>query len=146
MLDLFSWGLQILHFSMWDPVRWPGPGLAALGSESLSHWDTREVLDLVGFIRDMGRSLGRSPGWGRATHSRALAWRIPGTEEPGELQPIWSWRVRHHWSDLAHTHTHRPPRKIFPSQGCLFIYAFLKLSKPAENGLVSKVQWNIFYV
>ena len=25
-----------------------------------------------------------------ATHSRILAWRIPWTEEPGELQSIWS--------------------------------------------------------
>ena len=36
-----------------------------------------------------------------ATHSRALAWRIPGTAEPGGL-PSMGWnRVRHDWSDLA---------------------------------------------
>ena len=29
-----------------------------------------------------------------ATHSRILAWKIPQTEEPGELQPIKSQRVR----------------------------------------------------
>ena len=29
---------------------------------------------------------GRSPGEGMATHSSILAWRIPLTEEPGELQ------------------------------------------------------------
>ena len=29
--------------------------------------------------------LGRSPGEGNATHSSILAWRIPGTEEPGGL-------------------------------------------------------------
>ena len=28
---------------------------------------------------------GRSPGGGQETHSRVLAWRIPGTGEPGEL-------------------------------------------------------------
>ena len=28
---------------------------------------------------------GRSPGGGKATHSRILAWRIPGTEELGGL-------------------------------------------------------------
>ena len=33
-----------------------------------------------------------------ATHSSILAWRIPWTEEPGELQSIGSQRVRH---DLA---------------------------------------------
>ena len=30
-----------------------------------------------------------------ATHSSILAWRIPWTEEPGELQSIGSQRVRH---------------------------------------------------
>ena len=30
-----------------------------------------------------------------ATHSRILAWRIPRTEEPGELQSVGSQRVRH---------------------------------------------------
>ena len=39
-----------------------------------------------------------------ATHSSTLAWRIPWTEEPGELQSMGSQRVRHDWSDLAHTH------------------------------------------
>ena len=36
-----------------------------------------------------------------ATHSSVLAWRIPGTEEPGGLLSIGSHRVRHDWSDLA---------------------------------------------
>ena len=31
---------------------------------------------------------------GVATHSSILAWRIPGTEEPGRLQSIASRRVR----------------------------------------------------
>ena len=31
---------------------------------------------------------------GMATHSSVLAWRIPWTEEPGELQSIGSKRVR----------------------------------------------------
>ena len=30
-----------------------------------------------------------------ATHSSVLAWRIPGTEEPGVLQSMGSQRVRH---------------------------------------------------
>ena len=30
-----------------------------------------------------------------ATHSSILAWRIPWTEEPGELQSVGSQRVRH---------------------------------------------------
>ena len=36
-----------------------------------------------------------------ATHSSVLAWRIPGTEEPGGLPSLGSHRVGHHWSDLA---------------------------------------------
>ena len=30
-----------------------------------------------------------------ATHSSILAWRIPGTEEPGKLQSVGSQRVGH---------------------------------------------------
>ena len=36
-----------------------------------------------------------------ATHSRVLAWRIPGMGEPGGLPSMGSHRVRHNWSDLA---------------------------------------------
>ena len=32
---------------------------------------------------------------GMATHSSILAWRIPWTEEPGELQSMGSQNVRH---------------------------------------------------
>ena len=50
----------------------------------------------------------RSLGWEdplekrMATHSSILAWRIPWTEEPGELQSMGSQRVRHDWQ-LTHT-------------------------------------------
>ena len=36
-----------------------------------------------------------------ATHSSVLAWRIPGTGEPGVLPSLGSHRVGHDWSDLA---------------------------------------------
>ena len=36
-----------------------------------------------------------------ATHSSVLAWRIPGTGEPGGLTSTGPHRVRHDWSDLA---------------------------------------------
>ena len=36
-----------------------------------------------------------------ATHSRVLAWRIPGTGEPDGLPSMGSHRVGHDWSDLA---------------------------------------------
>ena len=36
-----------------------------------------------------------------ATHSSVLAWRIPGTGEPGGQPSTGLHRVRHDWSDLA---------------------------------------------
>ena len=36
-----------------------------------------------------------------ATHSSVIAWRIPGTEEPGGLLSMGSHRVGHDLSDLA---------------------------------------------
>ena len=36
-----------------------------------------------------------------ATHSSVLAWRIPGTGEPGGLLSMGSHRIGHDWSDLA---------------------------------------------
>ena len=35
------------------------------------------------------------------THSSILAWRIPGTEEPGGMPSMGSHRIGHDWSDLA---------------------------------------------
>ena len=36
-----------------------------------------------------------------APHSSTLAWKIPGTGEPGRLPSMGSHRVRHGWSNLA---------------------------------------------
>ena len=36
-----------------------------------------------------------------ATHSSVLAWRIPGTGEPGGLLSLGSHRVGHNWNNLA---------------------------------------------
>ena len=36
-----------------------------------------------------------------APHSSVLAWRIPGTGEPGGLPAMGSQRVRQDWTDLA---------------------------------------------
>ena len=41
---------------------------------------------------------------GMATLSGILAQEIPRTEETGRLQSQGSQRVRHDWSNLAHTH------------------------------------------
>ena len=43
-----------------------------------------------------------------ATHSSVLAWRIPGTGEPGGPSSMGSHRVGHDWSDLAAHQTLNP--------------------------------------
>ena len=45
-----------------------------------------------------------------ATHSSVLAWRIPGTGEPGGLPSMGSHRVGHDWSDLAISNFTLPTR------------------------------------
>ena len=46
---------------------------------------------------DQGSSpeLGRSPEGGHGSPLSTVAWKIPWIEEPGELQPKGSHRVRH---------------------------------------------------
>ena len=63
---------------------------------------------------------GRSPGERMATHSSILAWRIPGTEEPGGLQSTGSQRVGHDWA-TTHTHTHTHTHSYACVQ-CHFFY------------------------
>ena len=43
-----------------------------------------------------------------ATHSSVLAWRIPGTGEPGGLPSMGSHIAGHNWSDLAAADTFFP--------------------------------------
>ena len=50
-----------------------------------------------------------------ATHSSVLAWRIPGTGEPGGLPSMGSHRVGHDWSDLAAT-----AADVFLELSCFF--------------------------
>ena len=51
-----------------------------------------------------------SLGWedpleeGTAIHSSILAWKTPGTEEPGGLHSMGLQRVRHGWGNNRHTH------------------------------------------
>ena len=46
------------------------------------------------YVASLGREDPLEKGMA-ATHSSILAWRIPRTEEPGELQSMVSQRVRH---------------------------------------------------
>ena len=58
----------------------------------------------VGDLRDAGSIPGsvRSPRGGLGNPVQHLAWKIPWTEEPGELQSIGSQGVGHDCSNLAH--------------------------------------------
>ena len=55
------------------------------------------VKDPPANARDTGSipGLGRSPGEGNGNPIRVLAWEIPWTEEPGELQSMGSQRIGH---------------------------------------------------
>ena len=50
------------------------------------------------------------------THSSIFVWRIPWTEEPGELQSTGSQRVRHNWvtntHSIARAYSSEPKEKI----------------------------------
>ena len=50
-----------------------------------------------------------------ATHSSVLAWRIPGTGEPGGLLSMGLHRVGHDWSDLACRHCGYRRRQWHPT-------------------------------
>ena len=50
-----------------------------------------------------------------ATHSSVLAWRIPGTEEPGGLPSVGLHRVRHDSSNLAATAAVSVTERLFNS-------------------------------
>ena len=52
------------------------------------------VLDLLSFWR-VRRALGIALEKEMATHSSVLAWRIPGTAEPGGLPSVGLHRVGH---------------------------------------------------
>ena len=59
------------------------------------------MAQMVKNLPAMQKTRVQSLGWedpleqGMATHSSFLAWRIPRTEEPGELQSLGSKRVGH---------------------------------------------------
>ena len=68
-----------------------------------------------------------------ATHSSVLAWRIPGTGEPGGLPSVGSHRVGHDWSDSA----------AAVDQLCLYLWntlIILSERKQLRNGYCNSLQ------
>ena len=98
------WGNSILFSIAATPIYITTSSAGGASQVALVVQMAKNLLANAGHVRDEGSvpGLGRSPGGGgMATHSNILAWRIPRTEEPGELQSAGSHRVRHDWSDLA---------------------------------------------
>ena len=56
-----------------------------------------------------------------ATHSSLLAWRIPGTGEPGGLPYMGSHRVGHDGSDLAAAAAISRLKKVCSAFDCLLL-------------------------
>ena len=77
-----------------------------------------------------------------ATHSSVLAWRIPGTGEPGGLPSIGSHRVGHDWSNLAAAAAakYRAHSRLQVKAGCLLLCSFffsMDLFKHPQKASVS---------
>ena len=76
-----------------------------IGRQNLNHWTTKVVPSNYHFKAH--KSVAFSTlimlyvEKEMATHSSVLAWRIPGTGEPGGLLSMGLHRVGHDWSDLA---------------------------------------------
>ena len=92
--------LVVLRRRQWHPttVLLPGKSHGWRSLEGCSPWgrwgsDTTERLHFHFSLHALEKEM--------ATHSSVLAWRIPGTAEPGGLPSMGSHRVRHDWSDLA---------------------------------------------
>ena len=90
------WSLAWLWRRRWHPtpVLLPGKSHGWRSLVGCSPWgheesDTTERLHFHALEKEM------------ATHSSVLAWRIPGTREPGGLPSVGSHRVGHDCSDLA---------------------------------------------
>ena len=68
------------------------------------------VAQVVKHLPAMQETQVRSLGWedplekGMSTHSSNLAWRIPWTEEPGELYIPWSCKESDTTERLTHTY------------------------------------------
>ena len=94
-------------------------------------------------------------GEGNGNHSSVLAWRIPGTEEPGGLPSTGLHRVGQDWSDLAagglaswfqdrccasrHYIFIPSGSKAFYSQGLVFFF-FVLFCFPADSASKSLVR------
>ena len=68
-----------------------------------------------------------------ATHSSILAWRIPQTKEPGELQSMGSQRVGHDWV----INTSKYPRTVMVKTDISPLYS----GAESEIQTIKEVEW-----
>ena len=103
LLRFFVYSMEFHCYSMLSPIRNKLP-------VKLPDWWWRELNRSLAWLE----SHNHTSLWycldnkllyekGMATHSTMLAWRIPWTEEPGELQSMGLQRVRHDWATNTHT-------------------------------------------
>ena len=74
-----------------------------------------------------------------ATHSSVLAWRIPGTREPGGLPSMGSHRVGHDWSDLAAAYIEKPYETLTP-----WFTILIKITVAFFIKKLTSCSWNIY--
>ena len=72
-----------------------------------------------------------------ATHSSVLAWRIPGTGQPGGLPPMGSHRVGHDWSHLAAAAANL--RRTICFEAVSYLVHFLTIASPPHHQWLSYV-------
>ena len=73
-----------------------------------------------------------------ATHSSVLAWRIPGTGEPGGLPSMGLHRVGHDWSDLAAAAAASNTGFLGGSDSKKI---YLQCGRPGFDPLMRKIPW-----
>ena len=81
-----------------------------------------------------------------ATHSSVLAWRIPGTGEPGGLLSLWLHRVGHDWSYLAAAAAAAAAADLLYSLCILEQIASGDKSLPSLFSLKSNFEWVVIII
>ena len=76
-----------------------------VGEKGWAEEGAASSLTAISFCKSTANSIvfgGQTYGWfSFENFYQILAWRIPGTGEPGGLPSLGSHKVRHDWSDLA---------------------------------------------
>ena len=94
------------------------------------------VAQMVMSLPAMRETQVQSLGWedplekGMATHSSILVWRIPWTEESGQLQSMGFQRVGHGWA----TNTHFQQRNVFGNYLLKLLYCLSRSIWRRRNG------------